>query len=194
MASRRRAGVALGGGLEVGGEERVGELPRDDRLRHDSTLGRGRGFLGGFFLDGRFDAGRFEHLASERLGGVGDLGVLLEEREEGGAAGGGLGKDRGHALEALELLGAVGLGAGLVRLDAGALLAHQQGDHLELRADGGHDGAPLHGPLDFTDSARQHRDDAVVVTSAAALLRPRSGSIGAWSAPPSSGHELLLGE
>ena len=117
-----RAGVTPGGGLEVGSEERVGELSGDHGLRHDLTFGGGRGFLGPFLLDGRLDAGRFQHLAPERLGGVGDVGVLFEKREKGGAAGGGLGEDRGHALEALELLRAVGFGAGLIGLDAGALL------------------------------------------------------------------------
>jgi hypothetical protein len=50
----------------------------------------------------------------------------------------------------------------------------------------------LDGSLDLADDASEHRDDAVVV--AGALLFPRSGTTGAWSAPASSGHELLLWE
>ena len=50
------------------------------------------------------------------------------------------------------LLGAVRLGAGLVRLHPGALVAHQQGDDLELRAHRGHHGA-LDGGLDLAHGA-----------------------------------------
>ena len=73
-------------------------------------------------------------LALERPGRVGDDGVLGEQREERGVADGGLREDRRDAVEALELLGPVRLAAGLVGPDAGALLAQQQGDDLELRA------------------------------------------------------------
>jgi hypothetical protein len=48
--------------------------------------------------------------------------------------------------------------------------------------------------FDLADDAGKHRDDAVVVAGASALLLPRSGTTGAWSAPASSGHELLLWE
>jgi hypothetical protein len=54
--------------------------------------------------------------------------------------------------------------------------------------------SPLDGTFDFADSAGEHRDDAVVVAAAGALLLPRSGTTGAGSAPASSGHELLLWE
>jgi hypothetical protein len=50
------------------------------------------------------------------------------------------------------------------------------------------------GPLDLADGTGEHRDDAVVVAGAGALLLPRSGTTGAWTAPASSGHELLLWE
>jgi hypothetical protein len=50
------------------------------------------------------------------------------------------------------------------------------------------------GSLDLAHDPGKHRDNAVVVTSASALLFPRSGTTGAWSAPASSGHELLLWE
>ena len=45
----------------------------------------------------------------QRLGGVGDGGVLGEQREERGVAGGGLREDRRDAVEPLELLGALGV-------------------------------------------------------------------------------------
>ena len=51
-----------------------------------------------------------------------------------GVADGGLREDRRDPVEALELLGPVGVAAGLVRPDPGVLLAHQQCDDLELRA------------------------------------------------------------
>jgi hypothetical protein len=59
-------------------------------------------------------------------------------------------EDRGDPVEALELLGALGAGLRLVRLDPGALLTHEQRDDLEL---GAHDGitAPLDGGLDLAD-------------------------------------------
>ena len=58
--------LLLGSGLEVGGEERVGELSGDDRLRHDLRfVGAARLVLGLFLLDGRLDAGR---LAASRAG------------------------------------------------------------------------------------------------------------------------------
>ena len=50
------------------------------------------------------------------------------------------------------------------------------------------------GSLDLSDDAGEHRNYAVVVARAGALLLPRSGTTGAWSAPASSGHELLLWE
>jgi hypothetical protein len=48
--------------------------------------------------------------------------------------------------------------------------------------------SPLDSPLDLTDGTGEHRDDAVVVAVTGALLLPRSGTIGAWSASASSGH------
>ena len=102
-----------------------------------------------------------QHLAAQRLGGVGDDGVLAEELEEGGVADGALGEDGRDAVEALELGGLLGLGGVLVVADLGPLLTHEQGDDLELRADrGGGDRAPLHGGLDLAHRAGEHGDDA----------------------------------
>ena len=78
-----------------------------------------------------------------------------------GVADGGLREDRRDPVEALELLGPVGVAAGLVRPDPGVLLAHQQCDDLELRAHRGRHAAALGGRLDLTDGAGEHRDDVV---------------------------------
>jgi hypothetical protein len=121
----------------------------------------------------------------ERLGGVRECGVLLEQHQQGCVEGGGLGEDRGHALEPLQLLGAVGLGGVGVGLDPGALLAHQLGDDLELGADRRHDRAALDGALDVADGAGEHRDDAVVL---ATRVGARCGTTSAGSTSTSSGH------
>ena len=106
-----RTGRALPGGREVGGEERVGQLPRDDRLRHDPALGGGgggRGLRRRDLVGGRLDAGGPQHVPRERPGRVGDDGVLGEQREQRGVADGGLREDRRDPVEALELLGPAG--------------------------------------------------------------------------------------
>ena len=160
-----RAGLDRGR-VEVGDEEGVGELPGDDGLGYDAALGRaGRGGeLGGDrLLRRRLEAGGEHHLALQHPGGVGDGGVLGEQDEQRGVAGGGLGEDRRDTVETLELLGAVRLGGLGVGLDPGAFLAHQEGDDLELGADRGHHGAALHGSLDLAHGAGEHRDDALVV-------------------------------
>ena len=77
-----------------------------------------------------------------------------------------------------------------VRLDAGALLAQQQGDGLELRAHGGRHAAALGGRLDLTDGSGEHLDD--VATVADASLIPRGGTASARLALAWSSHKLLL--
>ena len=130
--------------------------------RRSVSGGRGRGSPARDLLRGRLDAGGPQHVALERPGRVGDDGVLGEQREQRGVAGGGLREDRRDAVEALELLGPVAVAAGLVGLDPGALLAHQQRDGLELRAHGGVTRSALDGRLDLAHGAGEHRDDAVV--------------------------------
>ena len=171
---------------EVGREERVGELAGDDGLWHDLALGGGRRLRClVLVLLGRLEPGLAEHVVLERLGRVGDGGVLLQQDQERGVARGALGEDRGHALEPLELLGAVGLRGVGVGLDPGPLLAHQLRDDLELRAHRRHDGAAFDGALDVADGAREHGDDAVVRTS---RIAARGGTTAAGSASTSSGH------
>jgi hypothetical protein len=122
---------------EVRREERGGELPGGDRHGYDPTLhagscgpGSGRRDL----LRSRFDTRCSQHVAAKRPGRVGDAGVLREEREECWVADSGLREDRRDAVQALQLLGAVGLAAGAVLPNPGVLLAHKQCDDLELGA------------------------------------------------------------
>ena len=97
------------GSREVGGEERVGELARDDGLRHDLPLGAGAsgetvGSVGGA-SSGRVTRFRpREHVAAAASGGGGDVGVLGEQREQRGVPGSGLREDLGDPVEPLELL------------------------------------------------------------------------------------------
>ena len=66
-----------------------------------------------------------------------------------------------------------------VGLHAGALLAHEERDDLELRAVGGAELAPLRLGLDLAHLAREDRDDGcVVVARTRALALPR---LGQWS-------------
>ena len=106
-AGAGRSGAARGAG-EVGGQERVGELAGDDRLGDHPALGGGGSAAtgsGASSSSGTSLAGAAEHVVLELRGGVGDDGVLGEQREQRGVAGGGLGQDRGDAVEPLELLG-----------------------------------------------------------------------------------------
>ena len=81
-----------------------------------------------------------------------------------------------------------------VRLDAGALLAHQQGDDLELRAHRRHAPAPrwTRG-LDLAHGAGEHRDDAVVVEVAhrGAGSAARCGVAPDWRWPRRANRLLL---
>ena len=63
----------------------------------------GRGLLGGASTPAASSISRLSDLAESET-----LGVLGEQREQRGVAGGGLGEDRRDAVEALELLGAAG--------------------------------------------------------------------------------------
>ena len=152
-----------------------------DRLRDDPALGRGRG--GGLvdlgdLLDLGLEAGGGDHLLAQLLGRVGDDGVLGEQREERGVAGGGLGEDRGDAVEPLELLVALRLGQLGVALDPDPLLAGEQRDDLELGAHAGHRRAALDGVLDLAHGAGEDRDDPVVVertSPSVALVGPALG-------------------
>ncbi len=177
------AGLGRLRGGEVGDEEGVGQLAGDDRLRDGATFGRrmGRGGLVLLRLLGLLglEAAGQDHLPLQRLGGVGDDGVLGEQREERRVAGRGLGEDGRDAVEPLELLGALRLGRLGVGLDPGALVAHEQGDDLELGADTGHRGATLDGVLDLAHSACEHRDDALVVERTTPALSALGGTASA---------------
>ena len=161
-----RPRLARRGRTEVGGEEGICELPGDNRLRHDAARGRRGGdlrFDRRRSLGGRLHTGGQLELALERDGALGHDGVLGEQREERGVASGGLGEDRRDPVEASELLGAVRVGGAPVSVHAGAFLAHQQGDDLELRPDRGPDGAALNGRLDLPHRLGKDRDEAVGV-------------------------------
>jgi hypothetical protein len=127
---------------------------------------------------------------SSGAGGVGDDGVLGEQREEPGISDGGRREDGRDAVQALELLGPTGFAAGGIRPEAGALVPQQQGDRLELHAHGGRHPTALGGRFDLTDRSGEHRDDVVGVADPS--LVPRGGTPSAGPALAWSGHELLL--
>src|SRR6185437_16642548 len=79
-----------------------------------------------------------------------------------------------------------------VGLDAGTLLAHQQGDDLERGATRRPEGAALRTRLDLAHGAREHREDALVVEVAGTPLVAWCGAGGAGLALASSSQELLL--
>jgi hypothetical protein len=86
---------------------------------------------------------------------------------------------------------------GLVRGHPGTLLAHEKGEHLELRVHRGRHASAVHGRLDLAHGAGEDRDQALVVTSArTALAALRIATLGittrAWLTLGSSSHELLL--
>ena len=87
---------------------------------------------------------------------------------------------------------ALGLGDLGVGLDPGALLAHQQGDDLELRRGGRLHRCRARRWLDLAHGAGEHRDDAVVVARAGTWLVPGRGTASARLALASSSHRLLL--
>ena len=188
------ASLALRGCAEVGRQERVGQLARGDRLRHHPALAPGvdHGLGDDDLLRDRLEAGGLEHLPLEPPGRVGDLGVLGEQGEQRCVPSRGLGEDRRHPVQPLELLVAVRLAARLVGLDAGALLAHQQGDDLELRAHRRHHRPALDCCLDLAYGAREHRDDALVVEVADPTPVSGRRTASALLARASSSHRLLL--
>lgn len=132
-APRRARGTArLAARLDL----RRGDLPRRDGGGHDRGL-HGRDVGDDQFVFGELRP-RFEQpVAAHALGDRRCGRIDLEQLDERGVAGRGLGEDRRDAVEALEQLGARGGGRHLVGFDAGALLAHEEGDHLELDPVGG---------------------------------------------------------
>ena len=106
-----------------------------------------------------------------------------------GVAGGGLGEDRGHAVEPLELVGLAGLGQLGLGLDPGALLADQERDDLELGPRRRRDRAALRARLDLADGPREHRDDALVVAVPAGVALAALGPVATGLALASSGQE-----
>jgi hypothetical protein len=136
------------------------------------------------------DSGAVQQIAPERLGRVRHDGVLGEEGEQPGVTDGGLRQDRRDPVQPLELLGPMGGAAGLVRLDPRVLLAHQQGDRLELRAHRGLHGAAPDGRLDLADGAREQGDDVLAVPPASLVARRSTAS--ARLVLASSSHRPLL--
>ena len=180
--------AALTADPEVGDEEGVGQLVLEDGLRHHAALAEARaGLVVGLRLLGRdLDAGLAQHLQAQVAGGVGDDGVLGEQAEEGGVAGRGLGEDRRDAVEALELVGLLGVGELGRGAYVGAVLAHQQRDHLEADPLSGGERATLDGRLELAHRSGQDGDDALVVLVAgvrrgAASCRVDAGAGPRWS-------------
>ena len=179
-----RPGGGLRGGGEVGGQERVRQLPGDHRLRHDLPLGlSGRGWRWRGLFGLRLDAEFPQHLPLERPGRVGNVGVLGEQRQELSVPDGGRGQDGRHAVQAPELLGPAALGSGRGP-DAGALVPQQQGDGLELGAHGRRHAAALGRRFDLTGVSGEHRDDVALVADASLITRGGTASARlalAWS-------------
>ena len=158
------------GGGEVRREERVGQLPRDDRLRHDPPLVAERhvGELGRRgLLRCRLDTGRALHLPGHLARGAGHDRVVGEQPQQGGVAYGGLGENGGDSVEALLLLGPVGQRCGAVIAYPGVLFAHAERDGLELRPHRGRDPLALDCGLDLAHGAGETGND-VLRTSASA--------------------------
>jgi hypothetical protein len=144
--------AAAGGGCRcaqchVGRQERVRLAARLDLRRHDLALGERGGHDGSLpagggrvgddeLVLGQLGARLEQPVAAHALGDRRGRLVDLEQLDQRGVAGRGLGEDRRDAVEALEQLGTRGGGHGLVGLHARALLAHEEGDHLELDAVG----------------------------------------------------------
>ena len=108
LAEPAWSGRGAGDRREVGGQERVGQLAGDDRLRHDLALGGGAGSAGSGSGSGSLGlapggpaAGR--SCRSSRVRTT-PTASSAEQLEQGGVAGGGLGQDRGDAVEPLEQL------------------------------------------------------------------------------------------
>src|SRR5277367_5836324 len=76
------------------------------------------------------------------------------------------------------------------RPDAGALVAQQQGDGLELRAHGRRHAAAPGSRLDLTDGSGEHGDDIAAVVDASLL--PRVATASARLALAWLNHRLLL--
>ena len=196
-----RTGGTLRRGREVGGEEGVGQLAGDHRLRHDPRLragradlqagGSGRGLGRRGLLAGRLDAGVPHRLTLGRPGAIGqagDAGVLGQQGEQAGVADGGRREDGRDAVQPLELLSPVA-GASWRGQHAGALLPQHQGDALELLAHVGRNPAALGSRLHLTDGPGKHREH--VAARADALLLARGATASAlltlaWSSQNSS--------
>ena len=139
------------------------------------------------------DAGGVEHLALQRLGGVGDDGVLGEQLEERRVAGGRLGQDRRDAVEALELLGRAG-----PRCSSLSALIRARSSRTSrattwnmVRSDGAHRAA-LDPRLDLAHLAGEDRDDAFVVARAGTLLVPLRRTTTTRLTSALTSHSLLL--
>lgn len=169
----------LVGEREVRRQERVGELTTHDRLRHDGPLG-GFDRGGGLGRDDQvlrlqFETGVDHHVALHGAGRLGDLRLFGEELDDAGVPRRGLREDRRDTVQALQLLCTLRVRERGVRLDAGTLLAHEQGDRLELRAVRRLEGAALCCGFDLTNGAGEDGDEAVVVERPGpARSRPRA--------------------
>ena len=127
-SARRRRSRARGRGWRAGGRRPTAARPGARRCRCGSGVGSAAAPpRASASIPAASSISRLSALAASETTASSASSV-----EQGGVAGGGLRQDRRDAVEALELLGALGLGAGRVGLDAGPLLADQQGDDLEL--------------------------------------------------------------
>jgi hypothetical protein len=149
---------------EVGNDERIGELPGDDRLGHNLTLGRPRGGcrLGDgdrLVLELRTCGG--QHLALELDGTFGHDSVLAEQCHQRGVAGGRPGEDRSDAVQPLEQLGSLRLADRLVRTCAGTFFSREQGDRLELGTKSRRHTAVLRSGLDLAYGSGEHGHDVL---------------------------------
>ena len=142
-ASRGRGPGARRSG-EVGGEERVGQLAGDHRLRHDAALGGGGGY-GRARRSGLLRHARSRRRSASRGGAL----RAASETSASSASSASSEVSRTAVLARIVAMPSSRLSCSArwvsvrpaVGLDPGALLAHQQRDHLELGADRRHDRA-----------------------------------------------------
>jgi hypothetical protein len=152
-------------------DRRRDDLALRERRGHDPR--RGGGDVGDDeLIGGELRAGLDQPVAAHAPRDRARSLVDLEQLDQRRVARSRLREDRGDTVEALEQLGARGIGQRGVGLHPGALFAHQEGDHLELDPVGGAELAALSLRLDLAHLAGEDRDDGRLVIAARRLGLP----------------------
>ena len=167
----RRRGVG-----EVGGEEGVGQLPRDDRLRHDPALGGGGGRCGSAAAA---SSGAARPRPSRSISRLSDLAA--SETTASSASSSSSEVSRAAVFARIVAMPSRRLScsarwASVISLSALTRARSSRTSRATtwnfVRTDGTH-GAALDARLDLAHGAGEHRDDALVVALADAPLVPR---------------------